>query len=92
MYLCWWYNCEFFYVKNTKTCVARKYVDYKIEGVIFDANTKYEGLVTTIATQLGVDTIIYDLIFEFVVSAQSLPMKIHNDMGVHVYLDVKKYI
>ena len=28
-----------FYIKNKKTCVAGKYVDYKIEWVIFVANT-----------------------------------------------------
>lgn len=68
------------------------YVDYKIEGVIFNASTKYEGLLTTIATQLGVDTSIYELVLEFVVSAQSPPMRIHNDMGIYVYLDKKNII
>ncbi|KAH0714787.1 hypothetical protein KY284_007692 [Solanum tuberosum] len=36
------------------------YVNYDI-GVTYDANTKYEALITTISSQLGVDTTIYHL-------------------------------
>jgi len=60
--------------------------------VIYDANTKYEGLITTIAFQLGVDTTIFHLKLKCVVSGSSPPMKIHNDMGVQVYLDKKNAI
>ncbi|KAG5586660.1 hypothetical protein H5410_047094 [Solanum commersonii] len=60
-----------------------RYVDYDIEGVIYDANTKYEGLITTIVSQLVVDTTIFHLELKYVVSGPSPPMKIHNDMGYY---------
>ncbi|KAH0699024.1 hypothetical protein KY284_013239 [Solanum tuberosum] len=66
------------------------YVDYNIEGVMYDPTTKYEGLITTISSQLGVDTIIYHLELRYFVSGPSPPMKIHNDTGVQVYLDQKR--
>ncbi|KAH0658736.1 hypothetical protein KY289_027484 [Solanum tuberosum] len=69
---------------------AGNYVDYNIEGVMYDPTTKYEGLLTTIASQLGVDTTIYHLELRYFVSGPSLPMKIHNDTGVQVYLDQKR--
>ncbi|KAG5573374.1 hypothetical protein H5410_063140 [Solanum commersonii] len=60
-----------------------RYVDYDIEGVTYDANTNYEGLITTIASQLGVDTPIFHLELKYVVSGPSPPMKIHNDMDYY---------
>ncbi|KAH0650237.1 hypothetical protein KY284_030149 [Solanum tuberosum] len=58
------------------------YVDYNIEGVMYDPTTKYEGLITTMSSQLGVDTTIYHLELRYFVSGPSPPMKIHNDTGV----------
>jgi len=66
-------------------------VDYDIEGMMYDANTKYEGFINTISPQLGVDTIIFHLELKYVVSGPSPPMKIHNDMSVQVYLDQKRF-
>jgi len=57
--------------------------------VIYDVNTKYEGLITTIAFKLGVDTTIFHLELKYVVNGPSPPIKIHNDMSVRVYLDVE---
>jgi len=65
-------------------------VDYNIEGVMYDPTTKYEGLITAISSQLGVDTTIYHLELRYFVSGPSPPMKIHNDTGVQVYLDQKR--
>ncbi|KAH0773889.1 hypothetical protein KY290_011026 [Solanum tuberosum] len=63
------------------------YVDYDIEGVMYDANIKYEGLMHTISSQLGVDTTIFHLELKYVVNDPSPPMKSHNDMGVqNLYL------
>ncbi|KAH0632883.1 hypothetical protein KY284_035669 [Solanum tuberosum] len=63
---------------------SRNYVDYDIEGMMYDANTKYESFINTISPQLGVDTIIFHLELKYVVSGPSPPMKIHNDMSVQV--------
>ncbi|KAH0727890.1 hypothetical protein KY290_003603 [Solanum tuberosum] len=66
------------------------YVDSNIEGVIYDPTTKYEGFITSISSQLGVDTTIYHLKLKYFVNGPSPPMKIHNDMGVQVYLDQER--
>ncbi|KAH0701780.1 hypothetical protein KY285_016058 [Solanum tuberosum] len=75
---------------NFKNWFKGNYVDYNIEGVMYDPTTKYEGLITAISSQLGVDTIIYHLELRYFVSGPSPPMKIHNDTGVQVYLDQKR--
>ncbi|KAH0762713.1 hypothetical protein KY290_018786 [Solanum tuberosum] len=65
------------------------YVNFNIKGVMYDPTTKY-GLITAISSQLRVDTTIYHLKLKYFVSGPSPPMKIHNDMGVQVYLDQKR--
>jgi len=65
-----------------------RYLDYNIEGVIYDANTKYDGLITTIASQLGVDTTILELELKHVVSVPSPSTKIHNDIRLRINTDV----
>ncbi|KAK4713492.1 hypothetical protein R3W88_019399 [Solanum pinnatisectum] len=57
---------------------------------MYDPTTKYEGLIIAISSQLGVDTTIYHLELKYFVSSPPPPMKIHNDMGVQVYLDQKR--
>ncbi|KAH0672122.1 hypothetical protein KY284_023209 [Solanum tuberosum] len=69
---------------------AGNYVDYNIEGVMYDPTTKYEGLLIAISSQLGVDTTIYHLELRYFVSGPSPPMKIHNDTGVQVYFRSKE--
>lgn len=54
-------------------------MDYNIEGVMYDPTTKYNGLVTRL------DIMIYQLEIKYFVSGRSPPLKIHNDMGVHIY-------
>ena len=53
-------------------------MNYNIEGVLYDANIKYEGLIITISSILGVDTTIFHLELKYVVSGPSPPTKIHN--------------
>jgi len=67
-----------------------RYVEYHLEGVIYNSDTKYIGLVDAIADQLGIDTIVDELNIMYLVSDRSPPMSIHNDMGVHVYLDQRR--
>lgn len=62
---------------------------FKIEGVIYDATTKYDGLIKTIALKLEVNTIIFELVIKYLVSDRCPSLNIHNDMGVQVYLDQK---
>ncbi|KAG5594371.1 hypothetical protein H5410_035603 [Solanum commersonii] len=56
------------------------YVDYTIEGELYNV----------IAMQLGVDTNLIKLKLEYRVKESKTPMLIHNDMGVRVYIMLKK--
>ncbi|KAH0738409.1 hypothetical protein KY290_037114 [Solanum tuberosum] len=66
------------------------YVDYTIEGVIFKESSSYKELYNVIAMQLGFDTNLIKLKLEYRVKESKTPMLIHNDMGVRVYIMLKK--
>ncbi|KAG5598404.1 hypothetical protein H5410_029774 [Solanum commersonii] len=66
------------------------YVDYTIEGVIFKESSSYKKLYNVIAMQLDVDTNVIKLKIEYKVKKSKTPMLIHNDMGVRVYIMLKK--
>lgn len=40
-------------------------MDYKIKGIIFDKTCEFEGLIDTIATQLGVDRTITEMVLQY---------------------------
>ncbi|KAH0699697.1 hypothetical protein KY284_013912 [Solanum tuberosum] len=66
------------------------YIDYTIEGVIFKEGSSYKELYNVVAMQLGVDTNVIKLKIEYKVKESKTPMLIHNDMGVRVYIMLKK--
>ncbi|KAH0726540.1 hypothetical protein KY284_002405 [Solanum tuberosum] len=66
------------------------YVDYTIEGVIFKESSSYKELYNVIATQLGIDMNVIKLKIEYKVEESNTPMLIHNDMGVIMYIILKK--
>ncbi|KAH0776911.1 hypothetical protein KY290_008322 [Solanum tuberosum] len=66
------------------------YVDYTIEGAIFKESSSYKELYNVIAMQLGVDMNVIKLKIEYKVEESNTPMLIHNDMGVKVYIMLKK--
>ncbi|KAK4734635.1 hypothetical protein R3W88_008896 [Solanum pinnatisectum] len=66
------------------------YVDYTIEGVIFEESSSYKELYNAIAMQLEVDINVIKLKIEYNVEENNTPMLIHNDMGVRVYIMLKK--
>ncbi|WMV55519.1 hypothetical protein MTR67_048904 [Solanum verrucosum] len=68
---------------------AGNYVDYNIEGVMYDPTAKYEGLLTAIASQLGVDTTIYHLELRYFDRIQS---KRQSTSGVLGAMLVEKYV
>lgn len=67
-----------------------KYVDFQIEGIIYDASTLYSGLVSEILSQLNIDVDISAIQIKYIVNDMCLPVSIHNDVGVRVFLDQKK--
>ncbi|KAH0649929.1 hypothetical protein KY284_029841 [Solanum tuberosum] len=66
------------------------YVDYTIEGVIFKESSSYKELYNVIAMQLGVDMNMIKLKIEYKVEESNTTLLIHNDMGVRVYIMLKK--
>lgn len=67
-----------------------KYVDYNIEGVSYDPARNYNGLVNVLVSQLTIGITINKLQIKFLANDKSPPMSIHNDMGVHVYMDQER--
>ncbi|KAG5594225.1 hypothetical protein H5410_035457 [Solanum commersonii] len=66
------------------------YIDYTIEGVIFKESSSYKELYNVIAMQLGVDMNVIKMKIEYRVEESNTPLLIHNDMGVRVYIMLKK--
>ena len=69
---------------------TNSYVDYTIEGVVFKEQSTFLDFYTTIAKQIGVDMINKTLKIEYKVEESNKRMVIHNDMGVRVYVMLKK--
>ncbi|XP_060190295.1 uncharacterized protein LOC132619392 [Lycium barbarum] len=67
-----------------------KYINYKIDAVTFKEYSTYEELLQTVATQLNLDTKMKNISIKYMVEGDCIPMEIHNDMGVRVYVELKK--
>ena len=66
------------------------YVDYTIEGVVFKEQSTFLDFYTTIAKKICVDMNNKTLKIEYKVEESNKRMVIHNDMGVRVYVMLKK--
>jgi len=71
---------------NTSNC----YVDYSIDGILIKEYASYNDLVASISKQLGIDLSFKSIKIEYKVKGNCTPMKIHNDMGYMVYVEVKR--
>ncbi|XP_060200140.1 uncharacterized protein LOC132628373 [Lycium barbarum] len=71
---------------NDQNC----YVNYKIDTVVFSDYCKYDELVATISTQLSLVSCRNKISIKYVVEGDTQPMEIHNDMGVRVYVELKR--
>lgn len=58
--------------------ITGRCVDFKTEGVVYDTNINNDVLIKTIASQLGVDTTIFELEIKYGVSDRCLPMIIQQ--------------
>ncbi|XP_060169346.1 uncharacterized protein LOC132600295 [Lycium barbarum] len=67
-----------------------KDVNYKIDAVTFKEYSTYEELLQTVATQLNLDKKMKNISIKYMVEGDYIPMEIHNDMGVRVYMELKK--
>ncbi|XP_015077475.1 uncharacterized protein LOC107021343 [Solanum pennellii] len=69
---------------------TNRYIDYTIEGIVFKEQSMFLEFYTTIATQICVDMNNKILKIEYKVEESNKRMVIHNDMGVRVYVMLKK--
>lgn len=67
-----------------------RYVNYKVKSVIYNTTTGFQGLVDTIAMQIGVDTSIFEMMLMYKISEESPTIRIRSNMRVDVFLDQKR--
>lgn len=70
--------------------IENHYVDYTLEGVAIKDSSTYMELYMLVAKQLMVDLAKNEVQIEYKVEESNVPMHIHNDMGVRVYVLLKK--
>ena len=66
------------------------FVDYKLDAVVFKDYCSYDELVETIAIQLGVDISRKTISIKYAVEGDNMPIEIRNNMGVRVYVELKR--
>lgn len=88
-----WNFCVKFYWKLIiqQLCIPynKKPKYFGVDGIMYDSNTKYNGLIKTIATQLKIDINYVQIEIRYIVSDKCPLVIIHNDTGVKVHLDQK---
>ena len=67
-----------------------QYESYKIDGIIVGDSILFSNLKAAIAVELDIDVSRKDIELRYIVEGNSCPMKVKNDMGVKLYLELKK--
>ncbi|KAM3270182.1 hypothetical protein P3S67_029539 [Capsicum chacoense] len=67
-----------------------KYDDYETEGIVLNEYLSHRDLVKLIGSQLMIDLRVKNVKTKYSVEGANKPMEIHNDMGVKVYVQLKK--
>ena len=67
-----------------------KYNQYKSDGIVVGENISYMNLISAIATELNIDELKKNIIIRYIVEGNSSPMIIRNDMGVKLFIEIKK--
>ncbi|KAM3340820.1 hypothetical protein P3S68_028455 [Capsicum galapagoense] len=67
-----------------------KYNDYEIEEIVLNEYTSHRDLVELIGSQLMIGLRVKTMKIKYGVKGVNKPMEIHNDMGVKVYVQLKK--
>lgn len=68
------------------------YDDYTTEGIVFKEYASYRKLFDLIINCLGINLNSKFIKIEYKIEVSSMPVEIHNDMGVRVYVLIKKEI
>ncbi|KAH0645329.1 hypothetical protein KY284_033213 [Solanum tuberosum] len=66
------------------------YVEYSIDRIVLKEYASYSDLVDLISIQLNVDLTKKCMKIKYTVEGNDTPMEIRNDMGVRVYVQLKK--
>ncbi|KAG5594704.1 hypothetical protein H5410_035936 [Solanum commersonii] len=67
------------------------YERYKSDGILGGEDVSFMNLVSTIATELNIDESRKNIEIRYIVEGNSSPMNIRTDMGVRLYVEVKKH-
>ncbi|KAH0636823.1 hypothetical protein KY285_036720 [Solanum tuberosum] len=66
------------------------YVDYTIEAIVIKEYATYRELLDEVAKQVCVDLRFNSVKLKYKIEVSNAPLEIHNDMGVRVYVSLKK--
>ena len=67
-----------------------RFVNYTIDAIVFKDYASYENVVDVIEKQVGIDTSNKTINIKYMIEGDSMSLKIHNDMSVRVYVELKK--
>ena len=67
------------------------YERYKSDGIVVGENISFMNLISTIAAELGIDDSKKNIDIRYVVEGNSSPLCIRKDMGVKLYVEIKKH-
>ena len=67
------------------------YNDYHVEAILLNSTSNFTDLVEIIATQIQKDLALSNVEIKYALSHGFPPLKITNDMGVKVYIELKKH-
>jgi len=68
-----------------------RYERYRSDGIVVGENISFVNLNSAIAAELNVDESKKNMEIRYVVEGNSSPLCIRNDMGVKLYIEVKKH-
>ncbi|KAG5577858.1 hypothetical protein H5410_057992, partial [Solanum commersonii] len=66
------------------------YEGYKSDAIVVGQSVSFVNLKATIIAELEIDEVRKNIEIRYIIEGNSCPMKIKNDMGVRLYLEVKK--
>lgn len=67
-----------------------QYVDFCADAIVINSDCTFDDLESIISKQLRIDCIINQIEIKYKVNATCPALEIHNDMGVNVYVELKK--
>ncbi|KAG5609648.1 hypothetical protein H5410_020929 [Solanum commersonii] len=66
------------------------YEGYKVDGIVVGESISFMNLKALILAELEIDGVTKDIEIRYIVDENTCPLKIRNDMGVKLYLEVRR--